>query len=98
MLQKTMEIPFMRKLWIILRTSTILYMTPAISQEIQIVDDQVAEDIPITSLPGEASASAAYVAQSSGWQTWAIAGGAILAAAIGIVLVATNSGSAVEHE
>lgn len=73
-------------------------MTPAISQEIQIVDDQAAEDIPITSLPGEASASSAQAAQYSGWQSWAIAGGAILTAAIGIVLVATNSGSAVEHE
>jgi hypothetical protein len=46
---------------------------------------------------GEGSSGAAKAAQSSNWQNWAVAGGAIVAAAIGVIIVATNNGSLSTH-
>ena len=46
---------------------------------------------------GEGSASSVKAAQSTNWQNWTVAGVALVAAAIGIIVVATNNGSASNH-
>jgi hypothetical protein len=47
---------------------------------------------------GDASVGSTKAAQSISWQNWVVAGGALIAAAVGVVIVATNSGSAADHD
>ncbi len=43
---------------------------------------------------GEGSASSTQASNSIAWQNWAVAAGALVAATIGVIVVATNNGSA----
>ena len=51
-------------------------------------DDAAVDEIADDAVVSEASTEA--VKTSSEWQNWAVAGGAIVAAAIGVIVVATN--------
>ena len=80
-----------------------LATTPIYSQEFQ--DEELSsepETENMTEMPlmqaGDGSVGSAQAAQSSNWQNWAVAGGALVAAAIGVVIVATNSGSPSHHD
>ncbi len=44
---------------------------------------------------GEAAVSASSAARNNTWQNWIFAGGAIVAAAVGITVVVLNTGSSV---
>jgi len=48
--------------------------------------------------PGMAAAMSASETQSTNWQNWMVAGGALITAAVGAIVVATNSGSAEGNE
>lgn len=103
----------MRKLWITMRLLTALTTFPCIAEEVTNeqpanVAEEAATETPVNTttvveenssfLPGEASIQSTQAAQSTTWQNWAVAGGALVAAAIGALLVATNSGSASHHD
>ncbi|MDP1608493.1 MAG: hypothetical protein Q8L98_04160 [Chlamydiales bacterium] len=91
----------MRKLWITMRLMTALTTFPCIAEHAATekpVDPTTVVEENSSFLPGEASIQSTQAAQSSTWQNWAVAGGALVAAAIGVLLVATNSGSASPHD
>lgn len=48
--------------------------------------------------PGLAAASSAKTAQTTNWQNWFVAGGALIVAAVGAIVVATNSGSSADND
>ncbi len=96
----------MRK-WLMIHVILALSAAPLFSQELQELlgeahKEKEEEAEPMMEMPmmqaGDASAGSAKAAQSTNWQNWAVAGGALIAAAIGVVIVATNSGSSAQHD
>lgn len=66
------------------------------SEAVSVIAPDEEDDTPI---PGLAAADSSKAAQSTTtWKNWAVAGGAVLAAIAGVIVVAANSGSASDHE
>lgn len=86
---------------IILMTMTIQSLFAQQAIEVEAPSDEDSEPVMIE-MPmiqaGDGAADSAKAAQATDWQNWAVAGGALIAAAIGVVIVATNTGSAADHD
>lgn len=100
----------MRKFCILMELVTALTMGPAFGQ----VDDEQEPTTPTeetmsaelapdeednTPTPGMAAASSTQATKDmANWQNWIFAAGALVAAAVGVIVVATNTGSGSDHD
>ena len=94
----------MRKFCIFIQLMTALTIRPICGDELEVEPVDIEETAMApdeeddTPEPGMAAASSAKTAQTTNWQNWIVAGGALITAAVGVIVVATNSGSSAGND